>query len=103
MEAFELHFAADGEVRGHGRDVVGRFTFHGTFDKSTGRTLLVKQYLGKHRVDYDGRPDGEGSILGMWTVRVQIGEQEWVNKGPFLMKPDVANLGENEPISEYRK
>ena len=63
MEAFELHFRG-GLATGHGRDVVGRFTFHGEYDEKTGRVTLVKQYLGRHQVVYDGRPDGEGSILG---------------------------------------
>lgn len=95
MEAFELHFR-DGEVTGHGRDVVGRFVFHGEYDERTGHVRMTKQYLGKHQVFYDGRPDGEGSILGKWTI-----SPEW--SGPFRLHPDVPRPTGDEPIYEIRK
>lgn len=61
MTPFALRFA-NGKVSGEGCDVVGRFTFSGTYDEFTGAVRMVKQYLGKHMVLYVGQPDGEGSI-----------------------------------------
>ena len=78
MNDFTLRFA-DGVVEGEGRDVIGRFTFHGTCDDQ-GNVVLVKQYLGRHRVLYRGRYDGEGTIHGTWS----IGEL-W--SGPFALSP----------------
>jgi hypothetical protein len=95
MEAFELYFR-DGEVTGHGRDVIGRFVFHGEYDEKTGHVRMVKQYLGKHQVHYDGRPDGEGSILGKWSI-----DETW--NGPFRLHPDIPRPTGDEPIYEIRK
>ena len=92
MEAFELHFHGR-DVSGHGRDVIGRFTFSGECNPQTGHLRLVKQYLGRHKVTYRGRPDGEGSILGTW----HIGE---VASGPFLIRPVLTRPRGDEPIQE---
>lgn len=92
MTPFTLHFLA-GRVTGEGRDVVGRFTFSGEYDEVTGELRLVKQYLGRHQVLYVGRPDGEGSIQGTWS----IGEH---HTGPFLLRPVVAKPSGDEPIQE---
>jgi hypothetical protein len=103
MEAFELHFR-DGEVTGHGRDIVGRFVFQGEYDEKTGHVRMVKQYLGKHQVFYDGRPDGEGSILGKWTIRLDLPDGKvWESTGPFRLHPDVPRPTGDEPIYEIRK
>lgn len=101
MEAFELHFR-DGEVTGHGKDVIGRFVFHGEYDEKTGHIRMVKQYLGKHQVVYDGRPDGEGSILGKWSITTQVGSLRWDSDGPFRLHPDVPRPTGDEPIYEIR-
>jgi hypothetical protein len=92
MTPFSLRFA-DGVVTGEGRDVIGRFTFAGEYDQTTGAVRLVKQYLGKHRVLYVGHPDGEGSIQGTWS----IGEY---CRGPFLLRPRIAKPKGDEPIQE---
>ena len=78
MNDFTLRLA-DGVVDGEGRDVIGRFTFRGTCDDQ-GNVVLVKQYLGRHRVLYRGSYDGEGTIHGTWS----IGDL-W--KGPFALSP----------------
>jgi hypothetical protein len=96
MRAFELEFAPDGGVRGRGVDVVGQFTFAGAFDRDTGRVLMVKQYLGKHAVQYDGRPDGEGCIQGTWLI--SMGPVRLT--GSFLIRPAVARPTGDEPIQE---
>lgn len=92
MTPFFLRFA-DGHVTGEGKDVVGRFTFAGEYDESTGQVHLIKQYIGRHRVLYVGSPDGEGSIQGTW----HIGE---LDKGPFLIRPSVQKPRGDEPIQE---
>ena len=99
MTQFELHFRPDGTISGHGRDMVGRFTFAGDFDPVTGRVEMVKQYLGAHQVQYDGRPDGEGCILGTWTIS-QFGYQS--DTGSFALKPALKRPTGDEPIQEIR-
>jgi hypothetical protein len=79
MTAFSLRFAS-GRVTGEGRDVIGPFTFSGSYDEKTGQLQLVKQYIGRHRVLYLGQPAGEGIIQGSW----RIGEY---HSGLFLMRP----------------
>jgi hypothetical protein len=92
MTPFRLRFDA-GQVSGDGKDVVGRFTFAGEYDAKTGRIILVKQYLGKHRVLYEGGPDGEGCIQGTWS----IGQ---FHTGPFRMRPAARKVSGEEPIQE---
>jgi hypothetical protein len=92
MTAFTLRFAA-GEITGHGLDVVAAFTFRGTYDERTGTVVMVKHYVGRHRVEYRGRPDGEGCIQGTW----HIGEG-W--SGPFLIRPVLSRPRGDEPIQE---
>lgn len=92
MRAFSLAFA-DGKVTGEGRDVVGRFIFSGTYAPATGAVRLVKQYVGKHQVLYVGKPDGEGSITGTWSIGP-------LNTGPFLLRPAVPKPSGDEPIQE---
>jgi hypothetical protein len=80
MEEFELRFA-DGVIQGRGRDVVGAFVFKGTYDEQ-GTVRLLKQYLGKHRVLYEGSYDGEGTIAGTWVI-----PPAW--SGPFALSPVI--------------
>ena len=91
MNDFLLRFA-DGVVEGEGRDIVGRFTFRGTYDDQ-GNVVLVKQYIGRHRVLYRGRYDGEGAIHGTWS----IGEA-W--SGPFALSPVRPSPGPDSPIQD---
>ena len=92
MTAFSLRFA-NGRVKGEGKDMVGRFSFEGTYDEQTGAVRMVKQYIGKHQVLYLGQPDGEGCIVGTW----RIGE---FSTGPFLLRPVIARPAGDEPIQE---
>src|SRR6184192_4218881 len=78
MQELILRFA-DGVVTGEGKDVIGRFTFRGTYDQA-GTVRMVKQYVGKHQVLYEGNWDGEGTLFGRWS----IGEA-W--SGPFALSP----------------
>jgi len=92
MTPFTLNFAA-GTVSGSGRDVVGRFTFSGEYNETTGELRMIKQYIGKHRVLYVGRPDGEGSIQGTWSIGPH-------HTGPFLLRPALKKPTGDEPIEE---
>src|SRR5262245_14883555 len=92
MTPFTLRFA-DGEVTGDGKDVVGRFTFSGTYDQATGAVRMVKHYIGKHQVLYVGLPDGEGSIQGTWSIGPLC-------TGPFLLRPAVSKPRRDDPIEE---
>lgn len=66
MHDLVLRFV-NGTLTGGGFDCVGRFAFDGTCD-STGEVVMVKQYLGKHKVLYQGQFDGEGTIFGRWSI-----------------------------------
>lgn len=99
MKEFELHFRSDGTVTGHGVDMVGRFTFDGEWDRTTGRVQMTKQYLGQHQVHYDGNPDGEGSITGTWTIEY-FGFRD---EGPFGLSPHLPKPTGDEPIQEIGK
>ncbi len=92
MTGFRLDFAG-GRITGRGRDVVGRFTFAGQYDPDTGSVRLAKQYVGRHEVLYVGRPDGEGSVQGTWSIG-----RDWT--GPFLLRPVVPRPTGDEPIRE---
>ncbi|MDY3562323.1 hypothetical protein R5W23_003788 [Gemmata sp. JC673] len=97
MTPFTLRFT-DGTVTGEGRDMVGAFTFAGTCDETTGAVRLVKQYVTtdgrrRHQVLYVGRPDGEGSISGTWSLGPH-------DSGPFLLRPRVQKPTGDEPIHE---
>jgi hypothetical protein len=92
MTPFALRFAA-GRVTGEGRDVVGPFTFSGEYDEATGEVRMVKQYLGRHRVLYVGRPDGEGCVQGTWSIGAH-------DTGSFLLRPVVPKPTGEEPIQE---
>lgn len=60
----------NGRVTGCGKDIVGRFDFSGTYDLTTGRVALLKQYEKAHRVAYDGANQGDGMWLwGVWSLR----------------------------------
>lgn len=92
MREFTLTFA-DGRISGGGGDIVGRFTFAGTYDTASGRVRMVKQYLGKHAVFYEGHPDGEGCIAGTWTIADTL-------TGSFLLRPVIRRPRGDEPIQE---
>jgi hypothetical protein len=98
MRQLTLRFEC-GRIDGDGVDVIGRFTFTGTYDDG-GSVAMIKQYVGRHQVLYLGAYDGEGSILGRWS----IGDY-W--SGPFALAPLygdaegdalVETVGADEPV-----
>lgn len=89
MHDLVLRFEND-RVSGHGVDVIGSFIFAGTYD-AQGFMTLTKQYVGQHDVLYQGRYDGEGTILGFWS----IGE---LYRGPFALSPEEFKIPVGAPI-----
>ncbi len=92
MTAFTLWFT-NGEITGDGSDVIGGFTFTGGYDIDNGELVMMKQYVGKHRVLYRGKPDGEGCIAGTWSIGGN-------STGPFMLKPVLQRPHGGEPIEE---
>lgn len=76
-----------GRVQGSGRDVIGEFTFRGSYD-ADGSVRLVKQYLGKHEVLYLGQYDGEGVVFGQWSIGWDSGK--FALKSPRHSAADAA-------------
>ena len=93
MDPLELRFS-DGQVEGEGCDCIGHFTFHGDYS-DRGELRMVKQYIGQHAVLYEGRVDGEGAVVGQWSVG-----PGWF--GPFALFP-VIEAVEDLPIRTIGK
>lgn len=92
MSPLTLRFAG-GAVSGEGLDAVGAFTFDGDYDEATGEVRMVKRYVGRHRVLYVGRSDGEGCIQGTWSIGP-------ISGGSFRLRPVLPRLTGHEPIQE---
>jgi hypothetical protein len=73
----------EGRIEGEGDDIIGPFTFCGHYDMQ-GRVSMIKQYIGRHQVLYEGAYDGEGTIFGMWTI-----SPLW--QGPFALRLEGAD------------
>jgi hypothetical protein len=89
MHDFVLRFA-DGIIRGEGHDVIGPFRIEGAYD-DRGTVKFVKQYIGKHKVLYEGLHDGEGTILGHWQI-----PPFW--EGTFALRPVHSQADPSMPI-----
>jgi hypothetical protein len=85
MEPLTLRFT-NGCVEGEGRDCIGQFAFAGTYTDA-GELSMVKQYTGGHAVRYTGRVEGEGEVVGRWSVG-----PDW--SGPFALRPIIADVGQ---------
>jgi hypothetical protein len=96
MSQFELHFRPDGVVDGSGVDIVGEFTFSGIANPATGRIRMTKQYRRAHQVQYDGRPDGEGCVVGTWAIVPPWGH----DTGGFMLRPALSKPTGDEPIHQ---
>jgi len=91
MNDLVLRFAG-GVVEGEGRDFVGRFTFDGSYD-DRGNVVMVKQYLGKHRVLYRDGYDGEGTLFGTWSIGDRF-------SGPFALSAVRPTAAPDAPIRD---
>ena len=54
-------------MRGAGIDNPGHFVIDGSYDGVSSRWSWVKQYVGKHSVQYEGRYEGD-EIIGTWSL-----------------------------------
>lgn len=73
---------ADGVVRGDGVDGLGGFTLEGEYRAVDGEVRVgwVKTYDGAHSILYLGVVDGDGSIVGQWSIA------RWA-KDDFALRP----------------
>jgi hypothetical protein len=81
----------DGTIRGSGVDIIGPFKFTGRIS-TNGRVIMVKRYIGQHRVDYVGSYDGEGTMWGRWRIGP--------SRGRWLITLRTSSL-HTSPIHEY--
>lgn len=66
MSPLTLSWDDEGQLLGDGEDAVGPFVLLGRSDEQGVR--IVKQYVGRHAVDYLGTYDGEGTLRGTWRI-----------------------------------
>lgn len=90
MRELVLRFSSS-RVEGTGVDVIGPFTFDGTYD-SNGTVNLVKRYP-HHTVTYQGQYDGEGTIYGEWSIGAYA-------RGKFALTPDRSSKPHDTGILE---
>jgi hypothetical protein len=57
----------NGKMTGDGADGIGFFVISGSYSEQSGECSWVKQYVGRHAVDYKGYREGKG-IWGNWTL-----------------------------------
>jgi len=57
----------NGVMTGEGADGIGCFVISGNFSELNGECGWIKQYVGRHAVDYKGFREGRG-IWGNWSV-----------------------------------
>jgi hypothetical protein len=85
---------ANGQLKGEGRDVVGRFTMRGSYSLTDGKCHWTKHYINQHDVSYQGFNEGKG-IWGIWEIR-QAG-LSYVLRGGFHIWPK----GMADPSSDH--
>jgi len=67
----------NGIITGEGADGIGLFVISGNYSASNGECAWIKQYVGRHAVDYKGFREGKG-IWGNWTIHwTRGGFQIW--------------------------
>jgi hypothetical protein len=64
-----------GVMRGDGADGIGFFSIMGNYSEQSGECSWIKQYVGRHAVDYRGFREGKG-IWGTWKLTLGNG---WVS------------------------
>lgn len=61
----------NGYVSGYGLDEAGSFYVMGSYNENEGKVSFVKQYYGKHAVEYNGKHTKKGkveTIEGQWSI-----------------------------------
>lgn len=62
-------FTKNKKVMGEGMDDIGAFSFNGDWSASTGKVKFVKEYHGRHSVNYDGKLSKDGKcIKGIYSL-----------------------------------
>jgi hypothetical protein len=61
-----------GVMRGDGADGIGFFSIMGNYSEQSGECSWIKQYVGRHAVDYRGFREGKG-IWGTWKLTLGTG------------------------------
>ncbi len=79
----------DGRVSGEGVDDVAAFRWTGTYDTALLTCKLVKQYLGRHAVSYDGQVD-ENGIWGNWHLENFTGGFHIKPRDPGAEESEIA-------------
>lgn len=88
-----LHFDQN-TIKGAGIDGPGHFVIHGTFDEHSAAVAFMKQYIGKHAVQYDGRFEAD-EIVGHWS----LSQGERTLTGDMRLWPLPGNLyGDDESL-----
>lgn len=90
MHNLVLEVGPDGRVVGGGDDCVGPFTFRGQF-RPDGTVSLLKQYIGRHQVVYEGCNSGEG-VFGTWRIGFDAGR--------FALRPVAGGTAESVEIEQ---
>ena len=59
----------DGDVRGEGEDIVGKFVIRGNYCVETDKVTFRKHYVNGHMVAYAGVAGLDSQIRGQWEIR----------------------------------
>jgi hypothetical protein len=86
-----------GRIDASGSDVVGAFTFSGSYDLQDGSCRWTKRYKRRHAVSYRGINDGQG-IWGVWEIRQLWGL--YVDRGVFHLWPEGMEPADASKITE---
>jgi hypothetical protein len=91
----ELHLSfCQYEIKGEGRDWVGKFVIRGKYTLPDGHCHWTKRYIGKHDVFYQGFNEGKG-IWGKWEILP--GHGQVYQHGGFHIWPE----GMPDPTGSY--
>lgn len=71
---FKPLLVKDGVVQGHGSDAVGEFHIFGHHNEK--KVKFIKQYIGKHSVEYKGHVHNGTKLTGKWEVSGLTGDFE---------------------------
>ncbi len=94
----------DGKIAGSGADMVGKFTFDGTYDLKTGRCLMTKHYVNAHRLIYDGANQDDGMWLwGLWRFGHDRGGFHLWPEGEEDPTQRRTSVEREEPVDAGRK
>ena len=91
-----LTFSLDGHIGGEGVDDIGQFVIGGTFDPGSGHASWIKQYVGRHKVDYAGVYNGR-AICGHWTIR-STSDGFWIWPEVLGSEANGVEIGVEEPV-----